>query len=80
MRLWDADETTNDGQQFDLSGLECPKCGTNAVEVLSYPRGDAPRRTADGWEGRWWGGQGKARCEFCNIVFPIQIDEGKAEE
>lgn len=64
-----------DTEEYDLSALTCPKCGFNGVEVVAYPRGDAPRRDSHGkWTGRWFGSEGKAKCSLCNIIFPIHTE------
>jgi hypothetical protein len=74
-RIIDPAEEFDDGSQLDLSELFCPMCGCNDVVIVSYPRGNAPRRTADGkWTGRWFGATGKAACQYCNIQFSIYFD------
>lgn len=52
------------GEQFDRSGLVCPKCGINAITILEYPKNASS----------WWGRYGKARCDLCNILFPIRVE------
>jgi hypothetical protein len=83
MRIIDPDEESGD-EQFDASQLCCPKCGCGGVEILVYPHGTAPRLTATGWSGTWYGtGGGKAKCSQCNILFSVCIedpDEAQAGE
>ena len=63
---------------FDASAVCCPRCGCNAVEILSYPSGDPPRLVEEGgrrhWEGRWFGSHGRAVCAFCETIFAIESD------
>ena len=60
-------------ERADVSQLTCPKCGSNAVVVLEYPRGAPPRIVGEQWEGSWFGGtSGRARCDSCGVTFPIQ--------
>lgn len=62
MRAYERDPNDDD---LDTSSLFCPRCGCNAVVILQYPK-DAKS---------WWGRIGKAKCDFCGIVFPIRMDE-----
>ena len=78
-RITDPNEEP-DPDQFDFSDLSCPRCGCNSVEIITYPRGDAPRRTGSGWTGRWFGSTGRAKCLFCNIIFTITMDAADSEE
>jgi hypothetical protein len=76
-----ADPDQADGDQFDVSELVCPKCGCNDVRVITFPRGTRPRQAADGrWTGAWFGGSGKARCNFCRVEFPIYLEEESTQE
>ena len=67
-------------ERLDLSQLCCPKCGCNDVEVVSYPTGTPPRRTADGWQGSWFGGSGKAECNFCGAQFQVELAADEDED
>lgn len=44
--------------------VECPKCGCNACEIISYPH-----------KGGWRGVAGRARCDCCRIQFSIKYEE-----
>ena len=71
----------SDAEQFDVSELRCPKCGCGGVEVIVFPHGTAPRLTSIGWTGTWFGsGGGKAKCSFCNILFPVCIEDGDDDQ
>jgi DNA-directed RNA polymerase subunit RPC12/RpoP len=78
----DQGEEFDDGDELDLSELACPRCGANDLEILTLPRGDVPRKTSAGWSGSWFGGSGKARCNFCGASFAIHLDTdpGEGEE
>ena len=83
MRLWDpGDNEEGDSDNLDLSELCCPKCGCNDVEIVRYPRGNAPKKGPDGkWDPktRWFGGQGRGRCNNCQIEFSIVIEQETEE-
>ena len=71
-RIIDPDD---DGGGLDLTDLDCPKCGCNSVEVLAYPRGNAPRLAGGRWSGSWFGStSGRAKCRHCGVVFSIAIE------
>ena len=73
------------GGDFDASAVCCPRCGSNVVEVLSYPRGDRPRLIDTGgkreWRGHWFGATGRAECEFCGCRFSVeQVEEDDEQD
>ena len=50
-------------EEIDFDALECPECGTNAVQVLALPK-----------LGQW-DSQGEARCNFCEAIFDFHLAE-----
>jgi hypothetical protein len=70
----------NDDDDFDLSGLACPKCGCPDVEVVKWPRGNPPRLVDRQWEGSWSGSTGRAVCRHCRIKFSIKIVPEEEQE
>lgn len=47
---------------IDLSAVECPKCGTNDVQIDDLPR-----------PGTWFRASGRARCNECGFRFALNV-------
>jgi len=61
--MLDPDEGEPD--EFDLGGLECPRCRASDIDILRYPpRGSELR-------GCWWTAAGEARCVMCGLIFGV---------
>ena len=52
----------DENELYDLSGLDCPRCGCNDVVIVKRPM-----------PGKWFG-CGKAQCRYCGRVFSVRVE------
>ena len=52
------------GAQLDFTGLFCPRCGCNDVEIRRYPR-----------PATWFKASGQAICNECKLEFSLRATE-----